>query len=55
VPSRHRDHEAAGKVADFCRFKWGMTYAETYAYVNRKCPIGLPEWDELLYQCDMAY
>lgn len=46
---------AAGRVADICRFKYKMTYMETYEWVCSIAPISLANWDRLLYDADTLF
>jgi len=44
---------AARKVADFCRFKLGMTFDQTLTVVQEVDPTVTPaQWDGLMYDCD---
>ena len=46
-----QDAAAAGQVAEFCRFKAGLNYRETFDLVHRRSPsISLAQWDALLYE-----
>lgn len=47
-----QDAALAGKVADTCRFRLGMTYDQTYEFVNTIAPITKPKWERLLYDCE---
>jgi len=48
-----RDAVLAGKVADYCRFRLGMNYPQTFALVQEVRPQAmLAEWDALLYEAD---
>lgn len=48
----NRDSALAGKVADVLRFRCGMSYQESYEYVNRQSPIDIRDWESLMYEAD---
>ena len=53
IAINNQDPNAAGKVADCCRFKLGMNYPGTLAFVQKVCPeVTMAQWDELLYEAD---
>ena len=44
---------AAVMVSDFCRFRLGMNYDQTYAVVREVVPAMTPaRWDSILYEAD---
>lgn len=49
------DASLAGKVADYCRFKLGMSYQETLEFVQAIAPISESNWESLLYYADCGY
>jgi hypothetical protein len=47
------DPDAAGRLADHCRFNLGLTYQETYQVVRRRHPdLDEAEWDQLLAESE---
>jgi hypothetical protein len=56
IVGRKRDGDpvrAAAAVADFCRFRLGLNYRQTFEIVQRVLPdMSMPEWDALLYEAD---
>jgi hypothetical protein len=40
------------KVVDLLRFKSGLTYAQTFAFVNQVTGIDEAAWEGLLYEAD---
>jgi len=51
---RERDPSKAIGVADFCRFRLGKNYAQTYQLVRGVCPdVTAPDWETLLYEGDV--
>ena len=49
---QNRDANLAGKVADTLRFRCGMSYQETYEFVNQRSPIDLRDWEAMMYEAD---
>jgi hypothetical protein len=53
------DPSAAGKVAEYCRFRLLMDYADTLSFVqscakrNGWTVLAAPDWDALLYESDI--
>lgn len=46
------DAQMAGFVADACRFRDGMTYAQTYAFAHEHTGISAADWETLMEASD---
>ena len=44
----------AGEICNILNINFGMNYQQTYKFVNEIAPIDLADWDELLYEFDIA-
>ena len=42
----------AGQISDQLKHSFGMNYDQIYETINRAHPVGIAEWDELLYEAD---
>lgn len=49
---KEKDAQAAGKIADTFRFKFGYTYKQVYEIVNSVQPVSLADWEELMQEAD---
>lgn len=50
-----RDATKAGAVSDYCRFKLGMTYNDTYCFVRDITGVELADWDSLVRESEEEY
>ncbi len=47
-----RDAQLARKIADILRFREGLSYPQSYAFVNQRAPISVAGWEALLYESE---
>jgi hypothetical protein len=49
---KEKDIDLIGKVVEYLSIERGLSYIQTYNFVNTICPIELTEWDHILFEYD---